>query len=99
MEDEKMLEQNLETVVHIRADGKLRPEELNRLNEAWSRGDYRLWFEFGYDYYGKMTLEISARRYGKNAGVDITRQWREVRQQLAVGEVPDWLIEEALKNN
>lgn len=94
-----MVEQSLETIVFICADGKLSPKELNHLNEAWSRGDYRLWFDFSHNFCGEIAIVISARRYGKHEGVDITKQWREVRERLVVGEVPDWLIEKALKNN
>jgi len=95
-----MVKNNLEHAVYISADSDgVNPKDIERLNAAWASGDYRIQFELYIGGYENPTIEISARRYGKYEGVDITRQWRAVCEELVQGNIPDWLIEKALKNN
>ena len=71
--------------------------KLEIISEAWSLGDYRIWFETDVDAWGNPQITISASRQINHDGVNITRDWLEVRKQLEQGNIPDWLVETALK--
>lgn len=74
----------------------LEPKDLDKISEAWGLGDYRIWFEMD-DSWGNPHIVIEASREVDHAGVNITRHWRDIRKAIEQGEIPDWLVEEALK--
>lgn len=89
---------NLEYSVAITPDyTDFKSEDLEKISEAWSLGDYRIWFEMELDLWGNPHIVISASREVAHAGVNITKHWREIRKEFEQGEIPDWLVEEALK--
>lgn len=77
---------------------KFRKEDLKKISDAWSESGYHIWFELYLDLWGNPFIEISAKRGLRHDGVDITRRWIEVRKHLEQGEIPDWLVEAALKH-
>ena len=91
---------NLEHSISMRLNDldKFRKEDLNKITEAWSLGDYRIWFEVYFDLLGNPLIEISAKRGLRHEGVDITRRWIEVRRHLELGDIPEWLVKAALKH-
>ena len=90
--------ENLEYRVEITPDHPdFKSEDLEKISEAWSLGDYRIWFEMELDAWGNPHIVISACRSIGYTGVNITRRWLEIRKELEQGNIPDWLVEEALK--
>lgn len=90
--------ENLEYEVVITPENPIfKSEDLEKISKAWSLGDYRIWFDMKEDFLGGPYISISARRGLGHPGVDITRRWLEIRKELEQGNIPDWLVEEALK--
>lgn len=88
----------LEYSLHIRSESlDVEIEDLERISEAWGHGDYRIWFEAFENLYGEPEIVISASRDIRHKGVNITHCWLEIRKQLENGEIPDELLEKALK--
>lgn len=94
----KIIYKNLEYRVEITPDyPDFKSEDLERISEAWGLGDYRIWFDMKEDFLENPYISISAYRGMGYTGVDITRRWLEIRKELEQGNIPDWLVEEALK--
>lgn len=88
---------NLETKIQISfANPKFRMEDLAKITEAWSVGDYRIWFEMYVDLFENPYIEISASRSINHDGVNITKRWMEVCKHLEQDDIPDWLVEKAI---
>ena len=90
---------NLEhTILRSLDEPDISNEDLEKISDAWSESGYRIWFELDIDLWGNPYIEISACRSIKHDGVDMTRRWMEVRKHLEQGDIPDWLVETALKH-
>lgn len=94
----KIIYKNLEYRVEITPDyPDFKSEDLDKISEAWGLGDYRIWFEAFENLYGEPEIVISASRDIRHKGVNITHCWLEIRKQLENGEIPDKILEKALK--
>lgn len=94
-----MNERNLEYSVEITPNyPDFKSEDLDRISEAWSLGDYRIWFEADVDLLGNPYICILASRKIRHKGVNISRRWSEIRKELEQGNIPEWLVEEVLKD-
>lgn len=69
-------------------------KDLDKIQCAWSNAGYHIYLEID-DTNIWISSTRSIRQY---AGIDISQQWRNVREQLEAGKLPDEIVEKALQH-
>lgn len=75
-------------------DINVQERDLDKMAKAWELGDYRIVYDV-YHIDSNVYLEISTTRDNRNRENDITRQWKEVMEELRQQRVPGFMLDKA----
>lgn len=73
-------------------DINIQERDLDKMVKAWELGDYRIVYAV-YQINSNVYLEISTTRDNRNRENDITRQWKEVMEELRQQRVPSFMLD------
>lgn len=75
-------------------DINVQERDLDKMAKAWELGDYRIVYAV-YQINSNVYLEISTTRDNRNRDNDITRQWKEVMEELRQQRIPGFMLDKA----
>lgn len=75
-------------------DINIQERDLDKMVKAWELGDYKIVYAV-YQINSNVYLEISTTRDNRNRENDITRQWKEVMEELRQQRVPSFMLDKA----